>query len=86
MIFYYKYNKGNISPGIVIEDISQNSSELEVILLPFTFVRILKVEVQGQKSVIKFNIIKRNVIIEYALKAGYFIDLDQYRNNLIIKK
>jgi len=53
MIFKYKHKDGNISPGIIIKDykrkncdacISACPSENEVILFPFTFVRITKIE------------------------------------------
>lgn len=83
MVFNYKYSKGNISPGVFIGDISKIKSESEVILFPFTFVKILKIDVKNAK--IYFNIVNRNFIAEFALKKGYSIDLDQYNNKLIFK-
>ena len=52
MIFYYKHEPGNISPGIIIKDyygsdgiqISTKPKENEVILFPFTFARIIKIK------------------------------------------
>ena len=51
MIFNYKHKEGNISPGIIIKDnkasdgkyISSYPNENEVILFPFTFSRITKI-------------------------------------------
>ena len=60
MIFKYKHEKGNISPGIIIKDnkakdgkyISSHPIENEVILFPFTFARITNIN-----KTIKNNII-----------------------------
>ena len=80
MIFNYIYSEGSISPGIIIEDkktkngnyLSYNPFEKEVILFPFTFARIKKIEkekVDGiEIQVINFEIINRKSYIEYVLK------------------
>ena len=52
MIFKYKHENGNISPGIIIENnkgkdgeyLSSFPEENEVILFPFTFAKIVKIE------------------------------------------
>ena len=79
MIFNYKHEKGNISPGIIIKDykgkdgkyLSSNYKENEVILFPFTFVRITKVICTSEESKtfeIYCDIINRNKYIEYQLR------------------
>jgi hypothetical protein len=85
MIFNYTYRKGDISPGIIVMNESQVSTEKEVLLFPFTFVRISSIKTMGRGATITFDIIKRNTIIEYELRRGCRIDLDQYNNRLISK-
>ena len=80
MIFNYIYSEGSISPGIIIEDkktkngnyLSCNPFEKEVILFPFTFARIKKIDkekVDGiEIQVINLEIINRKSYIEYVLK------------------
>ena len=81
MIFKYKYQQGNISPGILVLDykgkdnlpLSDKSSENEVILFPFTFARITNIVPQGKeqgkdKFDIHFDIIPRVKYIELTLK------------------
>ena len=82
MIFSYKYKKGNISPGIIIEDnkgkdgryLSKfHKTEKEVILFPFTFARIKEIKSKNEKGnriqIIKLEIINRTSYIEYLLKT-----------------
>ena len=60
MIFKYKHNPGNISPGIIICDnkgkdggyLSKHPKEDEVILFPFTFVRIISIERDPKKIIL----------------------------------
>ena len=79
MIFNYKHKPDNISPGIIICDnkgkdgknLSTRPKELEVILFPFTFVRINKIEKDKEKTnsyIMYLDIINRNTYIEYILK------------------
>ena len=81
MIFDYNYEKGNISPGIVIEDNKGKdgeylskyyNTEKEVILFPFTFARIKEIktiiEEENEIKVIHLEIINRTSYIEYLLK------------------
>ena len=79
MIFNYKHEDDNISPGIIIKDykgkdgqyLSKNPTENEVILFPFTFVRITKLQAFNKnlkEYEIYFDIINRNNYIEYHLK------------------
>ena len=82
MIFNYKYKKGNISPGIIIENNKGKDgrylskfykTEKEVILFPFTFARIKDIKSKKEKGnriqVIKLEIINRTSYIEYLLKT-----------------
>ena len=89
LIFYYKYQQGNISPGIVIKD-NKNSNggylsscpfENEVILFPFTFARIKEIKNNLSNKVIYLEIINRKNYLEYTLKNNVqnrilFNDLD----------
>ena len=84
MIFTYKYNYGNVSPGILINKESEFSSEEEVILFPFTFVRIAGIVNRNNVIQINLDIIKKDKIIEFALKRGCKFDLDNKNNKLII--
>ena len=77
MIFKYQHNSDNISPGIILDDneghdgkkLSNYTSEREVILFPFTFVKIKNIssESYNQKT-IEMEIINRTSYIEYTLK------------------
>jgi len=81
MIFHYKHEDGNISPGIIVKDnktkdgkyLSKNKDESEVILFPFTFVRITdikEIEKEKDKNLIEMHldIINRKSYIEYTLR------------------
>jgi len=79
MIFHYKHEKDNISPGIIIKDntgkdgkyLSKHKSENEVILFPFTFARITEINLVDKNKnqyVIHLNIINRKSYIEYTLR------------------
>ena len=72
LIINYHHEYGNKSPGIIIEDkkgtdgdyLSEYTSENEVILFPFTFLRIN--DISG--NTISLEIINRKTYIEYTLK------------------
>ena len=96
MIFNYKHQPGNISPGIIIknylasdgEPLSTNPVENEVILFPFTFVKITEIEkIEERIYVMKLDIINRKEYIEDALRDDVenrtsFSKLDKKLNNL----
>ena len=87
MIFSYKYEKGNISPGIFIKDESVYSGEEEVILFPFTMVKITRLKVIDNKNVnIYFDIINKNRIIEIELKKKARFYLDKVNNKIIFDR
>ena len=59
MIFHYNHEDGNISPWIIVKDnktkdgkyLSKNKEQNEVILFPFTFVRITDIkEIEKEKE------------------------------------
>ena len=77
MIFTYKHQKGNISPGIIVKDykgkdgqyLSSYPSENEVILFPFTFVRITKIKkLEKNMYELYLDIINRQNYIEITLR------------------
>ena len=78
MIINYKHEVGNISPGIIIKDnkmkdgkyMSCHEKENEVILFPFTFLRIINIkEISKNKEFeIYFDIINRKKYLEISLK------------------
>ena len=83
MVFTYKHESGNKSPGIIIENkkghdgqyISSFPDENEVILFPFTFARISKIESSmengNQNQIIYLDIINRKEYLEYTLRDNY---------------
>ena len=98
MIFNYKHKPSNISPGIIIcgnkgkdgQYLSKHPKEGEVILFPFTFVRINRIE-KDQKNnnsfIIFLDIINRNGYNEYILKNNVekrflFSELDKKINKI----
>ena len=80
LIIKYNHEKGNISPGIIIEDkkgynkeyISANPYEKEVILFPFTFAKILSInseEKYGKKiQIVNMELINRKTYLEYKIR------------------
>ena len=78
MIFEYKHEQGNISPGIIINDneakhgkfLLGKKSEKEVMLFPFTFARITNIKLIEKTNIyeIYFEIINRKEYIEYTLR------------------
>ena len=91
MQFQYNHKKGNISPGIIIENkktkdgtfLSNNPEENEVILFPFTFAKIRDIKTEIKKGVnintINFEIVNRTSYIEYTLK-------NDFENRLFLSK
>jgi hypothetical protein len=98
MIFNYKHKPGYISPGIIIcdnkgqdgKDLSKHPKEGEVILFPFTFVRINRIERDPKNSssfMMFLDIINRKTYIEYILKNNVenrflFYELDKKYNKI----
>ena len=77
MIFNYYHDKGNISPGIIVKNykgkdgeyLSKHKNENEVILFPFTFARISKInKIEKNYYEIHLDIINRKSYIEYTLR------------------
>ena len=79
MVFHYKHENGNISPGIIVKDnlakdghyLSKHKNENEVILFPFTFVRITEIkaiEKEKNQYEMHLDIINRKSYIEYTLR------------------
>ena len=75
MVIKFKYNKENISPGIILEDkighggeyLSQIPDESEVLLFPFTFARIKNIQKDPENmngKIIEMEIINRSSYIE----------------------
>ena len=90
MIFDYKYNKGNISPGIIIGNNKGHDGlslskydEKEVLLFPFIFAKINKIfqeEIKGVNfQVIIMEIIGRKTYLEYKLR-------DDVQNRVLFSK
>ena len=80
MIIKYKHQKGNITPGIDISELSVSKGEREVLLFPFTFFRINNIsEKPNSKNAFIFDmeIINRKKIIEYDLKEGIKYNVEE---------
>ena len=83
MILDYKYNSNNISPGVVIGDLSYYKSEKEVLLFPFTFIKVMNIEkINNKYYKIYCEIINRENILEFGLKKNMRIYLK--KNNLVV--
>ena len=73
MIIKYKHQEGNISPGLDISDLSSSKNEKEILIFPFTFFRVNKIETNPDNInsyIFYMEIINRKKIIEYDLKEG----------------
>ena len=87
----YRHQEGNITPGIDISKLSKNKSEKEILLFPFTFLRInsFTKKVGCEKTfILDMDIINRRHLIEYDLeeKTKYKIEeLEElYEENKIL--
>jgi len=90
MIFKYKHDNNNKSPGIILDNneghdgkkLSLFPNEREVILFPFTFARIKSINSESfNEKTIELEIINKTSYIEYTLKNDVknrpkFSDLD----------
>ena len=81
--------KGKCEPqGLYISDEFQDSDEKEVLLFPFTFLKIDKVEIhsgkENDKHLIFMTIINKGDIIEYGLKQKYGFKLIEDGTKLVI--
>ena len=80
MIFHYYYKKGNISPGIDVDDISTCQGEKEVLLLPFTFVKFNKINKKDDRHFeFDLTIINKSEYLEFILKNS---ELDDIKKNI----
>ena len=94
MIIKYKHQTGNITPGLNIEDLSENPGEKERLLFPFTFFRLNKIEKNNNSEnsyIFYMDIINRKKFIEYDLIEGkrYNIeDLEEFEeiNHILIEE
>ena len=88
LIFKYSYEKGDISPGIVIDNkkgkdgkyISSHPKDKNVILFPFIFARINEIKTEVEKgvkfTVIRLYILNRKTHIEFPLR-------DDFKNRIL---
>ena len=86
------YNpKGDCQPqGVDISDISRYQKEKEILLFPFTFFNIDKVEIrsgkENDKHLIYMTIINKGDILEYGLKKKYAFKLVDHGTKIVIDK
>jgi hypothetical protein len=76
--------------GLDISKESEYPTEKEILLFPFTFLRINKVEIHtGKKEdphLIFLTIINKGDILEYGLKKNYAFKLIEYETKIVIDK
>ena len=85
MIMNYRHLNGNISPGIIIGDLSYYQNEKEVLLFPFTFIKILNiVKVDENHYKLNCDIINRKSILEFGLKNGKKIIVNNNNNEITL--
>jgi hypothetical protein len=90
MIIRYEPH-GTCQPqGIDISDESRHSDEKEILLFPFTFLRINKVEInagtKNDRHIIYLTIINKGDILEYGLKENYAFKLVENGTKIVIDK
>ncbi len=84
MKFHYNYEKGNVSPGIDVDDVSTCKGEKEVLLLPFTFVKFNKIIKKDDRHFeFDFTIINRKNYLEFTLKNEKLEDIKKNIHTLI---
>ena len=80
MIFHYYYKKGNISPGIYVDDIFYHIGAKEVLLFPFTFVKFNKINKKDDRHFeFDLTIINQSEYLEFILKNS---ELDAIKKNI----
>ena len=88
MIINYDPKGKCISPGVDISQESEFSEEREVLLFPFTFFRIDKVEIhsgkENDKHIIYLTIINKGDFLEYGLKERKGFKLIENGTKLVI--
>ena len=85
MTINYKYSNGNISPGIIVGNLSNFENEKEILLFPFLFIKITNLsKVDNNHYKLYCDIINRKKILEFDLKNGKKIILNN-NNELDIK-
>ena len=71
MVIYYEHNYNNIPHGMVLKNFSVNEHENEVLLFPFTFVKVTNLQRAGYNSYrLDCKIINKDKILEFGLKKG----------------
>ena len=90
MIITYKPKGICQTQGVDISDKSQFGGEKEILLFPFTFAKIDKVEIHSGKEndrhLIYMTIINKGDVLEYGLKKKYAFKLTDYGSKIIIDK
>ena len=90
MIIKYDPHGKCIPQGLDISDESKYSEEKEILLFPFTFFRIDKVEINtgkiDDKHKIFLTIINKGDILEYGLKENYAFKLVENGTKIVVDK
>ena len=90
MIIKYDPHGKCIPQGLDISDESKYSEEKEILLFPFTFFRIDKVEINtgkiDDKHKIFLTIINKGDILEYGLKENYTFKLVENGTKIFVDK
>ena len=77
MIINYEHKFHNVPQGMVLKNYSTNQFENEVLLFPYTFIKVRKLEkVKDNSYRLYCKIINKNSILEFGLKKGKKVILD----------
>ena len=77
MIINYEHKFNNVPQGMVLKNYSTNQFENEVLLFPYTFIKVRKLEkVKDNSYRLYCKIINKNNILEFGLKKGKKVILD----------
>ena len=90
MIISYNPGDNCVPQGLDVSEESKFLNEKEVLLFPFTFLKIERVEMhsgtQNDKHYIYLTIINRGDILEYGLKSNYSFKLEENGTKLVVDK
>ena len=75
MILNYKHSSDNAPQGMILGDLSVNSFEDEVLLFPFTFIKVNELKkIDESYYELSCDIINKKSVLEFGLKNGKKID------------
>ena len=76
MILKYTHNSDNAPVGMILDNYSVNKQEAEVLLFPFTFIKVNELKkIDETFYELSCDIINKKSILEFGLKNGKKVDI-----------